>query len=124
MSANIPRKIEAYADLENRPHATYAEARVANVRLLLAQEGMALSLASTKDIVETVDSIPQQTENQPAAADNRLPEAKRIISGLLGEIVVPDANCSCHISAPCGDCERWADTREAVAEAEAFIAES
>lgn len=34
----------------------------------------------------------------------------------------PDANCSCHLSAPCGDCTDYGGLREAIEEANAALA--
>lgn len=31
------------------------------------------------------------------------------------EADVPEANCHCHLSPPCGDCVEWAQKREAIA---------
>lgn len=36
----------------------------------------------------------------------------------------PEPNCSCHISAPCHDCEDYSGLRMAIADAEAYIEES
>lgn len=35
-------------------------------------------------------------------------------------VALPDANCSCHLSPPCGDCETYSFAREAVAQARAM----
>lgn len=40
---------------------------------------------------------------------------------LLEVIDVPDANCSCHLAAPCGDCVEFGGLREAVSEARAVV---
>lgn len=36
---------------------------------------------------------------------------------------IPDRNCSCHISPPCGDCEAYSFARDAHEEAKAALAE-
>ena len=34
----------------------------------------------------------------------------------------PEPNCSCHLSAPCSDCENYSGLRMAIADAETYIA--
>lgn len=33
--------------------------------------------------------------------------AVRLIKELIDTSIVPEANCSCHLHPPCGDCVEW-----------------
>lgn len=53
------------------------------------------------------------------------PELKASVSELLEELElnpIPDANCRCHISAPCNDCVNYGSLREVIKSAYAALA--
>ena len=43
------------------------------------------------------------------------------LRGLLDAVHVPDANCSCHVRAPCTDCYNHGELRAAAAEARSAL---
>ena len=51
----------------------------------------------------------------------RAEKLRIIMDALLLEIVVPERNCSCHLSPPCNDCLENGALRELVEEARAAI---
>lgn len=71
-------------------------------------------------IIATVNRDQDGIAEQMAAA----PSLMGAIERLLELIYVPDANCSCHVSAPCGDCVQYGGLREAESEARAVIAKA
>lgn len=46
------------------------------------------------------------------------------LQDLVAVIDVPDANCACHVSPPCGDCVEYGGLRAALADAAAAIAKA
>ena len=42
----------------------------------------------------------------------RLALAEELLQGWSGEVDIPDRNCSCHISPPCGDCVTYGGLRD------------
>ena len=60
------------------------------------------------------------------AAEAELAEAKmhvaEMITAFEEHVALPDKNCSCHISPPCGDCTENDYARETLSEARAFRA--
>ena len=56
------------------------------------------------------------------AARKHIAEMRDVISALLDEFdTLPDANCSCHLAAPCSDCVNYAGGRDAISDAHAAM---
>lgn len=46
-----------------------------------------------------------------------------LLEELQSHIDIPDKNCSCHLSPPCGDCVDYSSIREAIANAKETLLE-
>ena len=57
----------------------------------------------------------------------KLAKALAALDGLVlafdEQVALPDANCSCHIAPPCGDCEAYSFARDAYSDAVTTLAE-
>ena len=51
-------------------------------------------------------------EQERDALKARLALAEELLQGWSGEVDIPDRNCSCHISPPCGDCVTYGGLRD------------
>ena len=56
-------------------------------------------------------------------ADARIRRLEACIEDFLELTEVPDANCSCHLAPPCGDCVEYGSIREVRALANALLKE-
>jgi hypothetical protein len=54
----------------------------------------------------------QAIEQERDALKARLALAEELLQGWSGEVDIPDRNCSCHISPPCGDCVTYGGLRD------------
>jgi hypothetical protein len=66
-----------------------------------------------------IDGVSDVNAVEPAA---RVAALERSLQDLLDNVdEPPEANCSCHISPPCGDCVNYSGAREAFASARAAL---
>lgn len=56
-------------------------------------------------------------------ADTRIRRLETCVEDFLELTEVPDANCSCHLAPPCGDCVEYGSIREVRALANALLKE-
>ena len=47
--------------------------------------------------------------------------AKELLDRWYNDSDIPDSNCSCHISPPCGDCVNWGGLRETASETKKLL---
>ena len=63
----------------------------------------------------------ERLERENAALRQDKKRLEGVVEAFVETINVPEANCSCHIAAPCSDCVEYAHSRGLVAEARAAI---
>ena len=72
---------------------------------------------SRKAIKELIEWL--QGENEALKAELAL--AKELLDRWYNDSDIPDSNCSCHISPPCGDCVNWGGLRETASETKKLL---
>ena len=71
------------------------------------------------EVVKERDALKAKLEH----ADTRIRRLEACIEEFLDHTEVPDANCSCHLALPCGDCVEYGSIREVRALANALLKE-
>jgi predicted ABC-class ATPase len=89
----------------------------------MAKDGSYLCVlgGSCIDLNEIADRI-VELERQNAELRKEKSMALGVMQELIDRIEVPEPNCSCHLSPPCGDCVDYGGIRETVDAAETLIA--
>lgn len=55
-----------------------------------------------------------QLQSQLSLSAEREERYRKVLEDVIGEIDVPDAICSCHVSPPCNDCVEYSHLRDLV----------
>jgi hypothetical protein len=92
----------------------HGELRHYAVGLEFAVESLRIALSAKETELDKA-----QTENAALLRDKERLEG--VVEAFVETINVPEANCSCHVAAPCSDCVEYAYSRELVKEARAAI---
>jgi hypothetical protein len=71
-------------------------------------------------LVAAADRL-DQLERENAALRQDKKRLEGVVETFIETINVPEANCSCHISAPCDDCFLYGYTRDVVREARTIL---
>ena len=81
-----------------------------------------VELDAARDQIVELQKKPKPTTNSRPVGDARIDwlfVAKEALETLSG--FVPDRNCSCHLSPPCGDCVNYGGAREVIEQLELAI---
>ena len=106
----------------------YMDARIGAVTRLLDAEREEVA-SRNNDVAEREVKLARVEKERDALkakleyADARLRRLEACIEEFLDHTEVPDANCSCHLAPPCGDCVEYGSIREVRALANALLKE-
>ena len=106
----------------------YMDARIGAVTRLLDAEREEVA-SRNNDVAEREVKLARVEKERDALkaklehADARIRRLEACIEDFLELTEVPDANCSCHLAPPCGDCVEYGSIREVRALANALLKE-
>lgn len=88
-----------------KPQQVYREFGVSGVPSKV--DAIAIALADTR-------THAWQLRKQNSATEQAFSDLKALALELCRAHDIPDANCACHLSAPCNDCRDYGELRELV----------
>ena len=77
--------------------------------------------SETQIMAEIWSSDREKLQAEINALKAELALAKELLDRWYNDSDIPDSNCSCHISPPCGDCVNWGGLRETASETKKLL---
>ena len=97
-------------DSEEPEGAEYIRADIHEAEIDVTQTALRLMNKTAEIMNKEIDALKAE-----------LALAKELLDRWYNDSDIPDSNCSCHISPPCGDCVNWGGLRETASETKKLL---